>query len=103
MACGKPAIASYNSGHLDVLTNENSLPIRAQSPLTMNDDQGPCARWQEPSLDETIEKLEWAYNHRDELQRIGDRAGTDLSRFTWRRAAEQFYALLTRQDTPPPK
>jgi len=97
MACGKPAIASFNSGHIDILTDANSIPLRTQPPVTISDKDGPCGRWNEPSLDETIERLEWAYNHRDDLNRIGRQAGQDMSKLTWRKAAAEFYALLTQQ------
>jgi glycosyltransferase involved in cell wall biosynthesis len=32
MACGKPVIASYNTGHMDVLTESNSLRLREMKP-----------------------------------------------------------------------
>ena len=95
MACAKPAIASFVSGHRDVLTNDNSLPIRSLHPFKVQDRDGNILyRWEEPDLEEIISLLEWAYWHRDELINIGKTAGEDLSRRTWKDSAEQFLKLI---------
>jgi glycosyltransferase involved in cell wall biosynthesis len=94
MACGKPVIASYNSGHKDILTDKNSLRIETMKSITISDKNGPIAVWDEPSLDETIEKLEWAYLNRDTLKEFGNQAGKDLSSLTWGRTAQSFYETL---------
>ena len=94
MACGRPAIASYNSGHKDILTAANSVRIEKMKPLTIRAGED-VALWDDPDLDEAIEKLEWAYQNRDNLRAIGEQAAADMSRLTWRSAAEQFYRLLT--------
>lgn len=95
MACGKPAIASLNSGHTDVLTGDAAVAIRNHRRIEIARDKRTIAVWQDPDLDETIHHLEWAYHHRDELAAIGARAGEHMRQFTWRKAAEQFYDLVT--------
>ena len=57
-------------------------------------DRITAENWEEPDLDEIISLLEWAYWHRDELKKIGKRAGEDLSKLTWGESARQFYELL---------
>jgi glycosyltransferase involved in cell wall biosynthesis len=94
MACGKPVVASYNSGHRDVLHSLNAVLIRAMKPVTVEDNGRHSATWDEPDLEETIERLEWAYQHRDALSAIGKRAGEDLAQLTWKRTARQFLDLL---------
>jgi len=94
MACGKPVIASYTSGHKDVLTAENALRIETLSPIMIKGPQGVVARWEEPCPEETVAHLEWAYQHRDELRCLGQRAAADMGKLTWRRTAEQFLELL---------
>jgi len=96
MACGKPVIASYSSGHKDILTPENSLLLRSLKPTAIHHNQTPVALWDEPNLDEVVSSLEFAYANREKLKPIGQRAGEDLSRCTWRRTAEQFLSELTR-------
>lgn len=94
MACGKPVIASYNTGHKDVLTEKNSIRIEKSISLTIANNNTDIATWEEPNLDETIEKLEWAYNNRTELRQTGKQAGEDLSKMTWQKTAQQFYDIL---------
>jgi glycosyltransferase involved in cell wall biosynthesis len=94
MACGKPVLASYNSGHKDILTDNNSIKIKEMKAVTVANNNMPTAVWEEPSLDETIEKLEWAYNNRDSIKEIGNKAGDDLSKMTWGKTAQCFFELL---------
>lgn len=95
MACGKPVIASYSSGHRDVLTEDNSIPIKSLHPFTVQNEQGTVIyRWEESDLDEVISALEWAYWHRDELKKIGRIAGEDLAKLTWAKSAREFYAIM---------
>ena len=95
MACGKPVIASYSTGHKDVLSINNSIWIKSMKPLIMRGGSGDAALWDDPDLDETIERLEWAYQNRDHLEQIGRQAANDMSRLTWRSSAEQFHRVLT--------
>jgi len=95
MACGKPVIASYTSGHKDVLNDSNSLLLKNLQPFKVQDKGGNrLYRWDDPSLDEIISKLEYAYWHRDDLKLIGEKAGDDLAKMTWKKSAKQFYDLI---------
>jgi glycosyltransferase involved in cell wall biosynthesis len=95
MACGRPVIASYSSGHRDVVNGDNAVLITTMSQMTVNKGTKATAVWDDPNLEETIERLEWAYQHRDELRRLGERAGRDLAQLTWARTAREFHQLLT--------
>jgi tetratricopeptide (TPR) repeat protein/glycosyltransferase involved in cell wall biosynthesis len=88
MASGKPVIASYNTGHTDVLTDRNSFPLREQKPYPVYNEGILVADWAESSLDEIVAKLEWAYHHRDEIKAVGKNAGEDMKQFTWGKSAE---------------
>jgi glycosyltransferase involved in cell wall biosynthesis len=95
MACGKPVIASYTSGHRDILSRKNAIPATSVHPFTVqNREHKILYRWEEPDLDEIISLLEWAYWHREECQYIGEAAGKDLSKMTWAAAAWRFYELI---------
>jgi glycosyltransferase involved in cell wall biosynthesis/tetratricopeptide (TPR) repeat protein len=102
MASGKPAIASFSSGHRDIVSDENALLIRQMAPLLMNDDDRQVALWDDPSLEETIERLEWAYQHPADLKPIGERAARDIGERTWTRTAAAFLGLLEPGSTPEP-
>ncbi len=99
MACGKPVIGSYNSGHRDVLTDRNSFPLKAMRPITVSHGGQPVAVWDEPQLDELIARLDWAYHHRADLSVIGARAGADLAGLTWERTARLFFEVMNTQSS----
>ena len=99
MACGKPVVASYSSGHKDVINKDNSIMIENMEPLCINDGSGArISTWDDPSLDETVEHLEWAYQNRDELRSYGLQAGSDLKELTWKRCAEKFVEIVEEQN-----
>lgn len=96
MACGRPVIATYSSGHRDVLSDDNAVLLRRMAPLEVRDgDGGLKARWSEPDLEEVVERLEWAYRNRSALAPFAERAAADMAGLTWDRAAARFLDLLT--------
>lgn len=97
MACGKPAIASYSSGHRDVLTDRNSLPLRSLRPISISHSGEQMAVWDDPQLDELIAHLDRAYHRRDALRGIGLEAGKSMAELTWERTARQFHDVLNGQ------
>ena len=97
MACGKPVIASLSSGHTDILTPSNSIPIKKMKPLNINSEGVQQAVWDDPDLDETVAHLEAAYQNRDTLRLIGERAAADLSHITWKKTGLAFRRLLMNQ------
>lgn len=94
MACGKPVIAAYNTGHRDIIHDENSLPLYKQKSIEFKHQQVTIANWYDSDLEEIIAHLDWAYHHRSALQKLGKRAGQDLAQLTWGQTAIQFYQLL---------
>jgi glycosyltransferase involved in cell wall biosynthesis len=94
MACGGPAIATFASGHRDVLTDDNSLPLRRLRQATVRDANEPAKIWHDAELEEIVEKLEWAYQNRGRLAELGARAARDMTRFTWADTARRFLELL---------
>jgi glycosyltransferase involved in cell wall biosynthesis len=99
MACGKPAIASFSTGHRDILTEANAITIRSLKALTLKDQKGNVLeRWDDPDLEEIVEKLEWAYQNREALKDIGRRAAADMAQNTWARAARAFLQLMLQEN-----
>ncbi len=97
MACGKPVIASFSSGHKDILNPSNSILIKKMKPLNINSRGVLQAIWDDPDLDETIDHLEAAYQNRDTLKLIGEQAGSDMAHLTWKKTGQEFYNLLRNQ------
>jgi glycosyltransferase involved in cell wall biosynthesis len=94
MACGRTAIATFGSGHKDVLTDENSLPLRRLRQATVRDGDDAPKVWHDAELEDVVEKLEWAYQNRERLAVLGARAAQDMTRFTWASTARAFLELL---------
>ncbi len=95
MACAKPVIASNTSGHKDIVTAENALLLNDLRNISITGpDNQLIARWQEPSLDELVARIEYAYRHREEIKKIGIKAGQDLQKFTWEHTTQQLLDLL---------
>ena len=94
LACGKPVVAVNSTGHRDVVREDNALVIKIKTENTINGPAGPIARWPEPDLDDTVDKLEWAYTHRAETAALGAKAGADMARLTWTKTAKTFLRLL---------
>jgi len=96
MACGRPVIGTYFSGHRDVLTPANSFPLQAWRTARSRSNGEVLAHWCEPNLDEIVEELEGAYQNRDLIAQRGAQAAVDLSEWTWERAARDFLRVLER-------
>jgi glycosyltransferase involved in cell wall biosynthesis len=95
MACGKPAIASMTSGHKDILNQDNCIPIQSLGRITFgNGEESLIDQWDDPNLDEIIEKLEWSYQNRDALKDIGKKAADSMRYLTWKKAAQAFIQLM---------
>jgi glycosyltransferase involved in cell wall biosynthesis len=95
MACGKPVIASNNTGQMDVLSDNHSILLKDQRPLNLRQEDGSIyTSWYEPNLDEIVNHLEWAYHNRDRIKEIGLAGSRFISQHTWARAAKQFYRLM---------
>jgi len=95
MACGCPVIAVNTTGHADIITANNAMILNTRGETTVYDHRHiPVACWPEPDLDDAIDKLEWAYQHRDKLREYGRKAGQDLSRFTWHNTAEILHKAI---------
>ncbi|HZQ72362.1 MAG TPA: glycosyltransferase family 4 protein [Burkholderiales bacterium] len=94
MACGKPAIVSNSSGHRDVANERNAILLNALQPVSVSDGAQVVAVWDEPLLEDVVEKLEWAYQNRGALARIGEAGAHAMEAFTWQDAAARFRALL---------
>ncbi len=101
MACGKPVIASYTSGHKDVITENNSFPLKHLHEFKLHDGKQLIADWQEPDLDEMVAKLEFAYYNRDEIKRVGKKAGKDMKNFTWEKSADSLLEIIKKFNHAP--
>ncbi|MBN2125631.1 MAG: hypothetical protein JW821_15140, partial [Deltaproteobacteria bacterium] len=87
-------VASNVAGHRDVLREETALLVPGRGVLDINQGGRVSARWDDPDLDALIERLDWAYHHREEIREMGERAARAMAGFTWERTARSFLAVL---------
>ena len=73
MACGLPVIAARNTGMLDILTDENCIPLRRQSAVVQINELG-TEGWGESDLEEIDAALEFVYQNRAAGTAMGARA-----------------------------
>jgi glycosyltransferase involved in cell wall biosynthesis len=95
MACSRTVIASDNSGHADIINADIAYPLSRYRPMVVGFRGPKTAVWEEPVLEEVIERLEDAYRHREDLTRKGALAAADMERLSWEGAARQFHYIAT--------
>lgn len=90
MACGKPAIVSATGGHLDVANARNALMLTRLKDVHIDEYYGKSfdGPWQEASVEELVEAIDFAYHHREETRVLGQAALRDMRAFSWRQTAE---------------
>jgi len=95
MACGLPVILSQNTGHLNLIENDNCYPLQSQTPL-----EGMVAGfravpgWGESRVDELEEMLERVFVDRMAARERGRRAAERLSEMTWARTARKMKQVV---------
>lgn len=80
MACGVPTILSANSGHLDLLGENQAIALTRQTIAVT----GPQAGWGESDVEEVVEALEAVWRDRARAAEFGRRGADFMSRLSWR-------------------
>ncbi len=106
MACERPVIASYATGHKDVFRAgdcpscsewviptekecQNCGEARNPYPYLLTNGSYDPAGWFNPNVSDIIAHLEHAYQHRDQLAGLGAQCRTFTERLTWGACAEK--------------
>ena len=89
MATGVPCILSANTGHLDLIENDNCYALTRQSP----DPQEP-GHWRESDVDEIIEKLELAYRDREECKRRAEQGVAFMKKLSWEKQVSKLVSEI---------
>jgi len=97
MACGRPVIATNFSGHQDIISPHNALMLDRMQPNRLYREGKLFADWVEPSVEELVSQIEFAYQHREEIRRIGLRGAKDMEQFTWAATADKALFVMTNR------
>ena len=81
MACGIPCILSANTGHLDIISDDNCYALRAQSKSLPAID--PSGMWGESDIEEIDAALEDAYQNRDTARKRGKAGAKFMRTLSW--------------------
>ncbi len=82
MASGVPCILSANTGHLDLITEDNCFPLFKQSPLTIQKTK-ETSHWRESDIEELVDALERVYHDREEAKTRGSNGARFMRDWTW--------------------
>jgi glycosyltransferase involved in cell wall biosynthesis len=90
MACGIPVVLSRNTGHLDLIKDDNCYPLDDQRAVENRwNSVGDVACWGESQVDEVVERLEQIFADRAEARKRGLRAARMMQRLSWAETARQ--------------
>lgn len=78
LACGKPAIVSRGTGHLDIITEDNCIPLAGEEDAN---------HWVHVKADQIVGAVERAMNFAP--------IRNAMSKWTWQRAAQQIMRHIT--------
>ena len=93
MAMGIPCILSANSGHLDIITDDNCYVLKKQTASSPAMD--PSGIWRESDVDETVEALEAAYSNRDDAQKCAKAGVQFMQGLSWENQTKALIGELT--------
>ena len=83
MASGVPCILSANTGHLDLLSDDNCFPLLKQEKKPEAVGLAGKQDWGESDVEELVETLERIYVERTEAERRGVQAAKLMQDWTW--------------------
>jgi len=96
MACGLPTILSRNTGHLDLIDENESCYLLDKQGQTLYGLAGVngVPGWGESNVDEIVERLEQVFSDRAEAASRGIRAADRLSQLTWEATATRMKDII---------
>ncbi len=96
MACEVPTVLSANTGHLDLIRDDQVYVLERQTPVP--DADGSRIDWGESSVEELVERLEEIHaDWRDAKRRAGRAAAFVRGERTWRHFAEAFVKVVEQE------
>jgi glycosyltransferase involved in cell wall biosynthesis len=101
MSTGVPAIATGWSGPVDFMTPEVGWTLDYSMTPAKEFEKNvyfePCGDWAEPSFDDLVAKMRYAYDHQDEVKQKGNAAAEYIRReWRWDTKIKLFHEALEK-------
>lgn len=101
MACGKPVIASVETGQKDIVNDTNGLIIKSSGKCGLYDTnlvsefgESYVSYWEEPNVESCIENLEFAYKNRNKISSLGIKGANLMKNYTWKHMSDKILNLF---------
>lgn len=91
MASGVPCVLSANTGHLDLMEDDNCYRLHKQTPLADNWHKG----WGESDPAELVERLEEIYADRAQAREVGKRGASFMQQASWQAQTTKLLSAVT--------
>jgi glycosyltransferase involved in cell wall biosynthesis len=95
MACGIPTILSANTGHLDLIEEENCYPLQDQKNVQPTQTYPNVEGWGESSVGEILENLERVFQNRDEAKKRGLAGAQSMAKLSWETQIDKLLAEMS--------
>lgn len=90
MACGVPTILSANTGHLDIISDDNCYVLEKQESF----DEPEMEGWGESDVDEIVEKLGKAYADKQEAKKRGLQGAKFMQDWSWSNQIDRLIKVI---------
>ncbi|MDA1190248.1 MAG: glycosyltransferase family 4 protein [Candidatus Poribacteria bacterium] len=94
LACGIPTILSANTGHLDLIRDDNCYALTGQGRVVPSNPTDGVDGWGESSVEEVVESLERVYVDREDARRCGENAAVFMRDWSWEKQIERLLTEL---------
>ncbi|MEE2947623.1 MAG: glycosyltransferase family 4 protein [Verrucomicrobiota bacterium] len=96
MACGIPCILSANTGHLDLIEDDNCYPLQEQGEVAPRAGYAGTKDWGESDVAEVVECFERVYTDRTEARRRGEQATKFMQDWSWEKRTSYLIDRITQ-------
>lgn len=94
LACGTPTVLSANTGHLDLIGEDNCFVLTEQSACDPTKNFPGTAGWGQSSVEELVEIMEKSYQDRDKAREIGENGAASMVDWSWSNKVENLLSEL---------
>jgi len=96
MASGIPCILSANTGHLDLIEEDNCYSLQQQGEVTPTAGYAGTRDWGESDVAEVVECFERIYTDRAEARRRGEQATKFMQNWSWEKRTGYLMDRITQ-------